>query len=667
MLLGMERRKNIASKKSEAVPTASPANTDTVATAASVAARTHRDRTLLITAIALFAAFSTLRICLATFSKSIDVSPDELRYLDLARSLFNGGSLVIRGDASDFQKILYPLSLFPALLFNDTVAQVKAIGVLNSLYICSAVFPAYLLAQRLFDNKSLIVICMIATLAMPDMCYSMGFMSESVYFPLALWLILLLWCALNSTGKRRYALSTAGGVLCYACYLGKEIAAAFVIAFVLLYAIMAIRKTEDRHACILAIIGFLIGFGVPFLIMKATLFNGLHNSYNQMSPSVLEDPYTLLFTLYALGNYTTHAIVAFAFFPLFFVAATYRDLSKDEKRLFLLCIIALIVGLLVVVYTICIREDVGCIALRQHLRYVTPLFMPLLFLFIKQIGHADTTALKHDPRRLTALATATTAVIVLVATLFGSANLQQGFDNSQFHVFRWFYGLFGNLDASWITATSTLVGGAADNSTLLPINPGIWLSRLLVIAFIGGGTIGLLGKHRTKTGVVLIAVVIAMMIANNVVNYQYDMTIYACDETMAEETSAIDEYLSQLPDDARVLIVNNTKRTETDNLADTYIDDRRLIYRYTTSDDLATFAASGALHGRTALTSDMQPLSDQTVADDVSFPGIDYILVNADQRIAFTSNNVQAIDVDNSAGFQLYRITNDQPITLIRN
>ncbi|MFZ2755880.1 MAG: hypothetical protein WAY93_03320 [Atopobiaceae bacterium] len=600
--------------------------------------RSRRDRTLLLVAIALFVAFSMLRICLATFPKSINVKPDELRYLDLARSLFNGGLLVIRGVQSDFQKILYPLSLFPALLFDDTVMQVRAIGVLSSLYVCSSVFPAMLLAKRLFKGTWVVVACMVLVLAMPDMCYSMTFMSESLYLPVALWLVVVLWKALTATGEARFAWSSAGGVLCYAAYLCKEVALSFAIAFVLVYAIMALRGAEGRRTCLLAVACFLLAFGIPFAIMKITLFRGLLDSYDMASPDILLNPYTLLFSVYALANQATHLIVGFAFFPIFFVAFTARDLSRDDRRLFLLCLVALVVGLLTVVYTISIREEVGHEALRPQLRYVSVLFVPLLFLFVKQVGQADVASILASPRRCALLVGVTTAVVMLVVMMFGAANLRQGFDNSQYHALRWLYSLFDKMDAqSWVTVKDGFAPAGTDEATTLVITPGIWLSRLLVVLFVAGGTVGLLGRHRVGAGVAIVAVVAVVMVANNVANCQLNERLYSWDEGSVEQASAIDAYLSRLPDDARVLIVTDASNPMPDLLADTYIDDRRL----------------------TQLSVKASALPE--VLGDASWPSVDYILVKTGQKVVFDSDDVELVDMGDGSLFRLYHVVVDRP------
>ena len=56
----------------------------------------------------LFAVSTVVRTMLADFPKAADVMPEEMRYMDLARSLLADGTLTIRGVQTTFQKILYP-------------------------------------------------------------------------------------------------------------------------------------------------------------------------------------------------------------------------------------------------------------------------------------------------------------------------------------------------------------------------------------------------------------------------------------------------------------------------------------------------------------------------------------------------------------------------------
>ena len=200
---------------------------------------------LLLLAIALFAASTVVRTMLADFPKAADVMPDEMRYMDLARSLLADGTLTIRGVQTTFQKILYPIALMPAMLFHDPLTQVKAMGFLNALYASSALFPAYVLARRIAPGFWPGVACLSIAALLPDLCYSMTFMSESLYLPLSLWLLVLLWDAFEKPGRRGIVLAAAGGVLCYVAYLCKEVALAYVIVVALMFAARAVRRAFE--------------------------------------------------------------------------------------------------------------------------------------------------------------------------------------------------------------------------------------------------------------------------------------------------------------------------------------------------------------------------------------------------------------------------------------
>lgn len=200
---------------------------------------------LLLLAIALFAVSTVVRTMLADFPKAADVMPDEMRYMDLARSLLTDGTLTIRGVQTTFQKILYPIALMPAMLFHDPLTQVKVMGFLNALYASSALLPAYVLARRIAPGFWPGVACLAIAALLPDLCYSMTFMSESLYLPLSLWLLVLLWDALEKPGRRGIVLAAAGGVLCYMAYLCKEVALAYVIVVALMFAARAVRRAFE--------------------------------------------------------------------------------------------------------------------------------------------------------------------------------------------------------------------------------------------------------------------------------------------------------------------------------------------------------------------------------------------------------------------------------------
>lgn len=209
----------------------------------------HDIRVLVLIAAGLFVLSSVVRFCLADFPKCIGVLPDEIRYLNLAASLFNEGQLVERGGFSSFQKILYSLALSPAFLADDPLLRVRLIALLNSIYVSSAVFPALLLARRLFTSRTPVIICLLFTLVMPDMCYSMTFLSECIYLPLALWLIACCLRALEARGRAGCAWCAGAGLLCYVTYLAKEVALGFALAFIVMMIVRICRAKQPDKSC----------------------------------------------------------------------------------------------------------------------------------------------------------------------------------------------------------------------------------------------------------------------------------------------------------------------------------------------------------------------------------------------------------------------------------
>ena len=99
-----------------------------------------------------------LRGILSSYSRAIRIYNDELYYYGIARSLFQGNGITVRGVPVAFQKILYSLILAPTFAIDSSVIQMKVIAWINSLLISLSVFPAYGIAKRLM-KKSTYIVC----------------------------------------------------------------------------------------------------------------------------------------------------------------------------------------------------------------------------------------------------------------------------------------------------------------------------------------------------------------------------------------------------------------------------------------------------------------------------------------------------------------------------
>ena len=670
---------------------------------------------LVLVTVGLFALSCAMRFFLADFQKGIGVLPDEIRYLDLASSLFNDGQLVERGGLSSFQKILYPLSLFPAFLVDDPETRVRVIALLNSIYVSSAVFPALVLARRLFTSKAPVIVCLVFTLVMPDMCYSMTFLSECIYLPLVLWLVACCLRALETRGRAGYAWCAGAGALCFITYLAKEVALGFALAFIVMMVVRICRpmryadansgllshpahpsrdaaaelaclrhaqtvlarphraqcvpaRDARIHACI-SLVCFFVTFAIPFIILKLTLFSGLLNSYNQTDPSVLLNPYTLLFSLYAFLSDTTHFVIAFMFFPLVLPALTWPRLTRRERDLYLFCLLAFVFILLIVIYTISIREDLGHVGIRPHVRYVAPLFLPLLFLTIKQLLRGDGAAIMRSPRVFCAAIASTLAVCLLVVFMLGSGDYSQGFDNAQFHVLRLLDDRISTLpidpgaDPSQSAALSDIYHGA-----LLDINPGTWLAKVLVCAYLLFGMWAVASRRHPGAAVFVPVAIMLVIIANNVGAYQYNDSVYRIEDDEVTEMRLLADFVDGLDRGEQVLFVLDDASSAFNNHSDVYIDNRRLNCVYILERQLRSALGAGAIAQKALLLQGDATMGDNIfgangrTCDDAS--GIGYIVTPSSQRLRFAPECAQDVTPEGIEDTVIYRVVPDAAIAL---
>ena len=183
---------------------------------------------------ALFLLCTLVYGLLSSYPRELAVYSDEVRYLDIARSLWQGRGLRVRNMPSDYQKILYPLCILPALLLKTTAAQITAIGWLNAAWASSAVFPAYALARATGQNRRRTAFLVGITAVLPTLSACATFMSETVFLPLSLWQVYFLWRAMAAAPRARIAWSALAGAWCFLLYLNKEVALYYLIAWVLL-------------------------------------------------------------------------------------------------------------------------------------------------------------------------------------------------------------------------------------------------------------------------------------------------------------------------------------------------------------------------------------------------------------------------------------------------
>lgn len=563
-----------------------------------------------------FAVCAVVYGVLSSYPRELAVYSDELRYLDVARSLWQGRGLRVRNMPSDYQKILYPLFILPALALKTTAAQITAIGWLNALYASSAVFPAYALCRATGQNRRRTVFLIGAVALLPTMSAASTFMSETVFLPLSLWQIYFLLRAMQAMPKARVGWCAAAGVWCYLLYLNKEVALYYLIVWVLVRAWVLWQDRSSWRAELACNVALFGSFAACFVLAKLTLFRGLGNSYNQTGWLSAEQWGFLPFAIVCDVLFT---VLAFGVFPVLLPAVGLRRPAKGSDpvrtQLPLFLLLSLFVGVGVIAWSITVREDLHSPSPRQHMRYLEPLFMPLLLVTLNTLDEK----LSTTRRRLLAVLIAAWGVgfIVLCRAIGAGAG-----DNT---LLQWF----------------DFVADRLDRLPVLGLNRWLLVWRCIIAA--GAACIGvLLLRHKARRA--MACGVLALCVLCYAGEWRINRWTYAVTPEAQQAASDLNGRLHGL--DGTVLFIPNGIRQRDSQLIETYVDRDLYIVEY------ETLCRTGLLDdGVLDLTAEApapeypgRPYEDLTHAD--------WLLVSDD--VPLDTTNLTPADIACSAGYTLW-------------
>lgn len=180
----------------------------------------------------LFVLSFLIRFVLADFPKHLLIQPDELLFYQIAENFAQNRGLMVYNLPSNYQNVLYSIFLMPAFFFENREMQQHIISLINSILITSCLFPIYFLAKLFLKQKKSIIAVLLFSLIIPDLTYSVTFMAENLYLPIALWLFYfyILWIIQN---KHSVVYSLFLGVFTFFALMCKMIALFFPLALII--------------------------------------------------------------------------------------------------------------------------------------------------------------------------------------------------------------------------------------------------------------------------------------------------------------------------------------------------------------------------------------------------------------------------------------------------
>lgn len=193
----------------------------------------------------LIALSAVVRLALAYWIPVPWIYADELTYSELAKNFGSSGSFAIRDVHGLGYGPLYPLLISPAYAAFESVPHAYlAAKAINSLAMSAAAVPAYFLARRLV-SRSWAIAAAGLTLAVPGLVYTGMLMTENLFYPLFLVVVLGMVRALErpSVGRQLAALALIALAL-----LTRPQAVALVAALVTAMVALAVIDAESPRS-----------------------------------------------------------------------------------------------------------------------------------------------------------------------------------------------------------------------------------------------------------------------------------------------------------------------------------------------------------------------------------------------------------------------------------
>lgn len=306
---------------------------------------------------------------------------DEGLYPNIARSLAWEGKIAFRSQPVDYPYIFYPILLVPVFRLNRLLGGdiYRYVQVFNTLLITSSVIPAWLFALDFTKDKKKAFLTALLVSFMPDMLMGGYEMTESVIWPMAIWLMYFSY-HWYTQGKLYCGLMTA--LFTGLMFFTKPGAIAFGAVLLIVHLVLSIKNNRQQiRSSVLSIVLLLVviaaiyalyifGFGQQKTILG--LYDKQTSEWNPKDILVaIEATFLMIFLfIFACGG-------IFALIPIVFLKK-----YEPENRNY---IIAALFGMLAVfigtgVFVVPYKWDSSLGRLPLHMRYCS-MFIPAFFVF----------------------------------------------------------------------------------------------------------------------------------------------------------------------------------------------------------------------------------------------------------------------------------------------
>ena len=311
---------------------------------------------------------------------------DEVAHNNYAKAIAAGDFFEFRGEPIWYFEVLYSMIISPVfMLFDDTVFAHYAIMFLNSVMMSSAVFPIYLIASRLLEDKKLVWLAVIYGVLIPERLYSLSVIQENLNYPLMMWFFcLFVYIICSSQNNVCFPISLSCISLLLTAVKQMNLAVVLAVFFYYLYCVVMYKEERRRY--------------IRDILCYSILYFGLQKVYTSVICSFVDTQPTgrslfdfldmlnsvqdILILGYAFTVYIICTLLATGIFQIPILASSISKADRKTRDLTVFLFIYIIIYIGTICLKIVLFEDNAQASIRIHLRYYFYGFILLFILFL---------------------------------------------------------------------------------------------------------------------------------------------------------------------------------------------------------------------------------------------------------------------------------------------
>lgn len=525
--------------------------------------------------IFLYILMVTVHFLLQLYPKRLVVYQDEPLNYNIAKSLYMFGLEGFRHTGVFHKSVLYSFLISPFFAIADANTRMMATELFLCFFMYSAIFPCYLLGKKYLNSKRTQLIFLLVCMTVPEFMMVRTIMSEPVYYPVALWIVLYLCGLLEENDfKRKCNKGIITGILLYLAYWIKSISFACLVPVVLFFIAAGVfRKKGEKKQDIVVSLLICTSFVVVKIFVEHTILYAMPDNVGYPLQRYVQDAfvstYSILFYFYCLIYNFMGMMLAYFILPVLLPFVCWKKLEDIDKKIFvLMSFIALFhIGVISVICSV--RENLGWQSIPIHLRYYAYLFVPFLLLFFRCIETKKLMEIREETGKNSLLLPMISFLLIFLTVFNGVGHTVVNGNALQF----WSSRIY---EHGYLLTGGT--GEIAFNLTMLAAKLGIAIMLFLGLFF--------LSHSRIKKQLIFFAVLfLGLNIVRNVSIHQFYGEAYRISDAQVDQILKLQEVIDTLGEDAKYMYVfrDDTERTILDKYIspmtffDIYFFDRNTI------------------------------------------------------------------------------------------